>query len=206
MIEAFSLKTAHHFGDALASQARLRYQVFVEQRALPHSHYDGMEYDEFDTPAAVYLVWRDPDLIVRGLLRFMPTTEPYMMEKYWPYLCQRRELPKSPQVWEATRVCVDRTYPSRVRQKIMPSLLCAVEEFSLQNGIDATVGVTRRHLLDHYLGDGVQWLGETMEIEGQPEAAFWIPTQRMRPHAHCAKMGLPSRLLSFEPLDRRIAA
>ena len=45
MIEAFSLKTAHLFGDALASQARLRYRVFVQQRALPHPFYDGMEYD-----------------------------------------------------------------------------------------------------------------------------------------------------------------
>ncbi|MGP0091332.1 MAG: acyl-homoserine-lactone synthase [Xanthobacteraceae bacterium] len=206
MIEAFSLKTAHHFGDALASQARLRYQVFVQHRALPHTHYDGMEYDEFDTPAAVYLVWRDPNLIVRGLLRLSPTTVPYMLEKNWPYLCQRRDLPKSPWVWEATRVCVDRTYPSRIRQTIMPALLCAVEEFGLQNDIRATVGVTRKHLLDHYLGAGVEWLGDTMEIEGEQEAAFWIPTENMRPWSYCAKLGLPDRVLSFEPLDRRIAA
>ena len=59
MIEAFSLKTAHYFGDVLASQAQLRYRVFVQHRGLHHTHYDCMEYDEFDTPAAVYLVWRD---------------------------------------------------------------------------------------------------------------------------------------------------
>jgi len=206
MIEAFSLKTAHHFGDALASQARLRYLVFVRHHSLPHPHYDGMEYDEFDTPAAVYLVWRDPNRVVRGLIRLVPTSESYMMEKYWPYLCQTRPLPKSKQVWESSRVCVDRTYPWRVRQVIMPALLSAVEEFSQHNGVRAVVGVTRRHLLDHYLGNGVQWLGETMEVEGQQEAAFWVPTENMRPHAHCARHGLPNQLLSFEPLDRRIAA
>ena len=68
MIEAFSLATAHLFQDALASQARLRFRVFVEQRGLPHSHYDGLEYDEFDTPSAVYLVWRDQGQVVRGLV------------------------------------------------------------------------------------------------------------------------------------------
>ena len=206
MIEAFSLKTAHHFGDALASQARLRYSVFVRHHSLPHAHYDGMEYDEFDTPAAVYLVWRDPNLVVRGLMRVVPSSEPYMMEKYWPYLCQTRELPKSKDVWEVSRVCIDHTYPWRVRQVIMPALLAAIQEFSSRNGICAAVGVTRRSLLDHYLGDGAQWLGETMEVEGRQEAAFWVPTEHMRPHAHCAKHGLDHQPFSFEPLGRRSAA
>lgn len=206
MIEAFSLKTAHHFGDALASQAILRYRVFVEHRALPHAHYDGMEYDEFDTPAAVYLVWRDTTSVVRGLIRLVPTTVPYMMEKYWPELCQRCALPKTEQVWESSRVCIDRTYPWNVRQIVMPALLSAVQEFSLRNGIRAVIGVTRKHLLEHYLGDGVEWLGQSMEIEGQQEAAFWVATENMRPQAHCRKYGLSNRLLSFEPLERRIAA
>jgi N-acyl-L-homoserine lactone synthetase len=206
MIEAFSLKTAHQFGDALASQARLRYEVFVRQRALPHAHYDEMEYDEFDTPAAVYLVWRDEARIARGLVRLAPTTMPYMLATYWPYLCQRRALPASPSVWEATRVCVDRTFPGRRRAAIMPELLCAVQEFCRYNGVEAVVGVTCKHFLSHYLGDGVHWLGASQDIEGREEAAFWVPTENLRPHAHCAKLKLPPQVLSFEPYGDRIAA
>lgn len=206
MIEAFSLKTAHLFGDALASQARLRYRVFVQQRALPHAFYDGMEYDEFDTPAAVYLVWRDPRMIVRGLIRLVPTSVPYMMETYWPELCRLRRLPKDEDVWEASRVCVDRSYDPRIRRTIMPELLCAVEEFSRHNGARAAIGVTRKHLIDHYLRKGVEWLGDTMEIEGEQEACFWIPTSHMRPVLACAKYGLPDDVLSLEPLSHRIAA
>jgi N-acyl-L-homoserine lactone synthetase len=206
MIEAFSLKTAHLFGDALASQARLRYRVFVQQRALPHASYDGMEYDEFDTPAAVYLVWRDPGLVVRGLIRLVPTSVSYMMEKYWPGLCQRRDLPRSGQIWESSRVCVDRTYDANRRRTIMPELLCAVEEFSRLNDLDAVIGVTRKHLIEHYIRQGVEWLGDTMEIEDEQEACFWIPTARMRPVYHCAKYRLPERVLSFEPHAQAIAA
>jgi acyl homoserine lactone synthase len=206
MIEAFSLKTAHHFGDALASQARLRYRVFVQQRALPHPSYDGMEYDEFDTPAAVYLVWRDPNLVVRGLMRLVPTTVPYMLESYWPHLCQKRALPKSDKVLEVSRVCVDRTYDANVRLVIMPELLCAIQEFSLHNGIEAAVGVTRKHLIDHFLRTGIEWMGEESEIEGEREAAFWAPTPYMRPVWHCAKYKIPNRVLSLEPLTQRIAA
>ena len=206
MIEAFSLKTAHQFGDALASQARLRYEVFVQQRALPHAHYDKMEYDEFDTPAAVYLVWRDANRFVRGLVRLAPTTMPYMLATYWPELCQRRPLPASMAVWEATRVCVDRNFPSRQRVVIMPELLCGVQEFCRHNNVEAVVGVTCKHFLSHYLGAGVQWLGDATEIEGREEAAFWVPTENLRPHAHCAKLGVPAQVLCFKPEFERIAA
>lgn len=205
MIEVFSLKNAHQFGDALASQARLRYRVFVEQRSLAHTFYDGMEYDEFDTPAAMYLVWRDADLIVRGLMRLVPTNVPYMLAQYWPHLAERRPLPRQADVWETSRVCVDRTYAPHLRKLVMPALMSGLQEFCRYNGVQAVVGVTRKHFLDHYL-DSVEWLCESTEIEGEPEAAFWLPVEHMRPQQHCAKFSIPDRVLSFDPLNRRIAA
>jgi acyl homoserine lactone synthase len=206
MIEAFSLKTAHHFGDALASQAQLRYRAFVERRTLPHTFYDGMEYDEFDTPAAVYLVWRDQNQIVRGLIRTAPTSVPYMLETYWPYLCQVRALPKSNDVWEMTRLCIDREFQPSVRKRIIPELLCALQEFCQHNGIRAAVGVIRQHLLNHFLREGVQRLGDVAEIEGEQEAAFWVPTEHLRPRAHCCAYGITHPVLSLEPISQRIAA
>lgn len=206
MIEAFSLKTCHHFGDALASQARLRYRVFVGRNGLPHASYDEMEYDEFDTPAAVYLVWRDDNQIVRGLIRTAPTSVPYMLETYWPYLCQSRDLPKREDVWEMTRVCVDRDFSPKLRQRIVPELLCALQEFCQLNEIKAVVGVTRQHLLGHFLREGIQWLGDLAEIEGQQEAAFWVPTDYLRPKAHCRIMGITGSVLSLEPISEQIAA
>ncbi len=206
MIEAFSLNTAHHFGDALASQARLRHRVFVERRALPHTSYDGMEYDEFDTPAAVYLVWRDQSQVVRGLIRSAPTSIPYMLETYWPYLCRHRALPKSTDVWEMTRVCVDRDFAPALRKRIIPELLCGLQEFNQRNAIKAVVGVTRQHLLNHFLREGVEWLGDVAEIEGEPEAAFWVPTGHLRPQAHCRLHGIDRAVLSLEPIAQRIAA
>src|SRR4051794_17428844 len=106
MIEAFSLKTAHLFQDAMASQARLRYRVFVERRRLPHTYHEDLEFDEFDTPAAVYFVWRDRDRVVRGMIRLLRTDRAYMLKSYWPHLA-REALPESRDVWEMTRVCVD---------------------------------------------------------------------------------------------------
>lgn len=201
MIEAVTLKTAHLFGDALASQARLRYRVFVKDRKLPHTHYEGLEYDEFDTPAATYLIWRDTSLAVRGLIRMLPTSMPYMMQKYWPELCQTRELPVSNEVWELTRVCVDRSYPAHVRLRLLPELLCAAQEFCLQRGARAAVGVTRRHLVEHYIRSGVSWLGEPAQVEGEIESAFWIPVEHLRPQLHCEKFGINSSVLTLIPVS-----
>lgn len=206
MIEGFSLKTAHLFGDALASQARLRHRVFVQRRGLPHTHHDGMEYDEFDTPAAFYLVWRDPSAEVRGMFRLLPTSLPYMLERYWPHLCQLRPLPKQADIWEVGRVCVDRDFHHSARQMIIPKLLCALQEFCGAQGIRAVVGVARQHLISHYIPAGAEWLGQPAEVEGLQEAAFWIPVERLRPALHCKRYGLPQRLLSLEPRNKRIAA
>lgn len=205
MIEGFSLKTAHHFEDALASQARLRFEVFVRQRGLDHLHYDELEYDEFDTPAAYYLVWRDPRRIVRGLIRLLPTDRPYMIQTVWPYMIEHGELPQTPDVWEITRVCVDRTYEAKARLRIMPELLCAVQEFFLDNGIKAMVGLTRPHLVTHYLREGVTWLGSTREIEGEQEAAFYAPVESIRPVHHCRKFSINHPVLMVAGDARKVA-
>jgi N-acyl-L-homoserine lactone synthetase len=207
MIEAFSLRTAHWFGDALASQARLRFKVFVRQRGLDHRFFEDMEYDEFDTPGSVYFVWRDEDEVVRGLLRLLPTTIPYMLKSYWPHLVERGNPPASPHIWEVTRICVDRSCNSDVRLQIMPELLCALQEYCSANDITHVVGVTRTHLIAHFIRDGIAWLGREDLIEGEFERAFMVPLKHMRPEYHCRKFEIRSPVLTLSPkVTRRIAA
>ncbi len=195
MIEAFTLATAHHFGDALASQARLRFKVFVAHRGLPHHHYAGLEYDEFDTPAAVYFVWRDAAQVVRGMARLLPTTRPYMMQAYWPDLVEDGPLPASPAIWEVTRVCVDRALPITLRQRVFPEIFAGVDEFCARQGIAAIVGVTRPHLITHYYSSGYRWLGRAAKVEGEMERAFTLPCGAIRAHAACDKLAIPASVL-----------
>ena len=206
MIEAFSLRTAHLFQDALASQARLRYRVFVQQSNLPHPYFEDMEYDEFDTPAAVYLVWRDSDLVVRGLIRLLPTNRPYMLKNYWPHLVETGSMPSDESVWEVTRVCVDKQLAGYLRRKILPELLCGVSEFFEINRIKAMVGVTRQHLVENFIRTGVEWLGTERSIEGQMERAFFVPTRFIRPVYFCQKYSLPEPVLRLPEAEGRLAA
>lgn len=195
MIEVFSIATAHLFQDALASQARLRHEVFVRQRGLPHQSFEGLEFDEFDTPAANYLVWRDRDRIVRGVARLLPTTRPYMLQSYWPYLVRDGLPPVSPAVFEVTRVCVDRTFDPIQRRTIFPELLCGIQEFLTRRSGAGMIGVTREHLLSHFVRTGIEWLGDPAPIEGEIERAFFVPARKIRPEFHCRKYGIGSDVL-----------
>lgn len=196
MIEAFSLGNAHRFQDALASQARLRYEVFVERRRLPHSSHEGLEFDEFDTPAAKYLVWRDEKRVVRGLVRMLPTTRPYMLQSYWPHLVADGIFPSSSGVWELTRVCVDKSLDPQIRRMVLPELLCAVQELLFSSRGVGIVGVTREHLLTHFIRGGISWLGAPDMIEGEIERAFFVPKEFIRPECHCRKFGISSQVLA----------
>lgn len=196
MIEAFSWANAHHFQDALASQARLRYEVFVERRRLPHSFHDGLEFDEFDTPAAKYLVWRDERRVVRGLARLLPTTRSYMLQTYWPHLVDDGAPPSSAGLWELTRVCVDKSLEPSVRRTVLPELLCGVQEYLSRTAGIGIVGVTREHLLNHFIRGGIRWLGRPDVIEGEIERAFVVPTEFIRPEYHCRKFGIARQVLA----------
>lgn len=196
MIEAFTLATAHRFQDALASQARLRHDIFVQRRGLPHSTYEGLEFDEFDTPAAKYLVWRDEQRVVRGLARLLPTTFPYMLKSYWPHLVERGGLPSSSEIVEVTRVCVDKTLPPERRRTVLPELLCAIHAILSMTGGVGMIGVTREHLLSHFVRTGIEWLGSSDQIEGELERAFFVPTAFIRPEHHCRAYGIGSSVLA----------
>src|SRR6202161_4593468 len=176
MIEAFSLATAHLFQDALASQARLRFRVFVQQRGLPHAHYGGLEYDEFDTPSAVYLVWRGRGQVVRGLVRLLRTDRPYMLKSFWPWLVASGQLPEAADVWEMTRVCVDKTVAPALRRTIVAELLVAAHEFFVDQGSIGMIGVTRAHLLSHFIRQGIVWLGEPAAHERGEGGGGFFPT------------------------------
>ncbi len=203
MIEAFSLGTAHLFEDALASQARLRYRVFVQGRGLDHSYFDGLEYDEFDTPAAVYLVWRDRERVARGVARLLRTTRPYMLQTYWPDLVETGPLPSSPDVWEVTRVCVDKSFDPQIRLRIFPELLCAINEYFGLFGIRGMIGVTRQHMLEHFLRTGIQWLGPAKTIEGEKERAFFVPRDFIRPTRHCEKYGISGSVMRLPDAEKQ---
>ena len=99
---AVTWETAHQHGEAWISHHRLRYKMFVERQRWSVPSYRQIEYDEFDTPAATYILTVDEQHRALGSVRLIPTTRPYMVESLWPDLVST-ELPHCGSVWEASR-------------------------------------------------------------------------------------------------------
>jgi len=178
MIDLLTLQTSHLFGDALADQHRFRYQQFVVRGGWDVPHVDGMEYDQFDTPAAVYLLWRDQAHRVRGMVRLLPTTRPYMTDSLWPALAPEEGLPHADEVWENTRFAVDRDLPAPLRRKVTSELILASLEFGVAQGIERYLLISPLWVLNGALaaaGLSHRLLRKTDTLGRWPVASAYAP-------------------------------
>jgi acyl homoserine lactone synthase len=171
MIDAITFETAHLLGDALPSMYRLRHRIFVERKNYQVPNYRGMEWDQFDTPAAVYLLWRDDDRRVRGMMRLIPTTFPYMVKELWPQLVESGEFPCRPNVWEITRFGVDRDLQPDLRKRVCAELVCGLFEYGLAAGISEYICLTALPILRNAIGKA----GCTVDLLGAPQKLGGLP-------------------------------
>ena len=176
MIDCVNCSTAHLFGDAIASQHRLRYRIFVERQHWNLPSYDGMEFDQFDTPATTYFIWRDQTGVAHGVARAKPTVLSYMLKEVFPQLVTEEPLPSDPKVWEGSRIGIDRDIDPDLRQRILGELFCAYLEFGLGVGISRYLILMPIYMLRKL--DSVGWptrvVGPIEKIDGIRTAAASI--------------------------------
>lgn len=168
MILAFNYETAHRFGDAFPTLLRLRHKEFVERLGYKVPTYNGMEYDQYDTPAAVYFAWLDVHQRIRAGTRIAPTNRPYMIKDLWPQTVQQIALPCSFQTWEATRLFIDKDLDKTEHKLAHGEILCAYLEFALRFGISSYIGTAPPGLWKYtFLKSGwpVEFVGNPTEID-----------------------------------------
>lgn len=168
-------QSAHLHGDAWMSHHRLRYRVFVKRAGWDVRSHDGLEFDQFDTPAAKYIIWTDEQGEARGIVRLLSTTQPYMIETLWPDLATT--LPRHPSVWEATRFGCDKDLPVGRRRRVVADLVFAAQQFAVDHGISRYIAVMPVRIVDcsiRALGCPARRLGQTTRLGGHEVAAVSI--------------------------------
>lgn len=181
MIDAISLETAHLLGDALPATHRLRHRIFIERQKYGVPSWKGMEWDQFDTPAATYLLWRDEASRPRAIARLIPTSRPYMIQQLWPELAADFVLPSSDDVWEITRLGIDRNLDFNLRGRIFGEMFCAFAEFGLLQGISSYLFVTPPQVIAGALdqaGVVAQRMGAPKRLGRLPVVAACSPVSR----------------------------
>jgi N-acyl-L-homoserine lactone synthetase len=131
----------------------LRKKVFCDQLKWVEPKENGLEYDDFDEMYNIYILNIDDQLgNVTGGVRLMPTTGPTLMHEVWSDMLPDPNDFRSPNIWEATRFCVDDTSNSTRKGNFVNratlALSLAVMDFGSANGITHVIGVCERKFFD----------------------------------------------------------
>ncbi len=168
MIDCVSISTSHLFaGNPIYEQHRLRHESIVQRQSWNVPTIRNMEYDQYDNPAAYYLVWRDRQGKARGSSRLYPTDRPYMLQEIFPHLVNI-PLPATYEVWEGSRFCVDASLDPDKRQRIIQEIIVGYLEFGIAQGITRIIGVMYpAYYRNIFIRNGwdVEWIGDAAKSE-----------------------------------------
>ncbi|WP_019646974.1 acyl-homoserine-lactone synthase [Novispirillum itersonii] len=168
-----SWATIHSHGPLWYQHHRLRYQAFVARQGWDIPHHDGTEWDQFDTPAARYVLVEYGGQCAAAC-RLVPTEVPYMLADVFPGLLPYTP-PRAPDIWEASRIAVDHTLPAGLRRQCLLTLILAVQEEGIRLGVRHYLGlmpllVWRMALIRNGVSVRILTEGEQL-IDGTPTAA-----------------------------------
>ncbi|MBB1491081.1 MULTISPECIES: acyl-homoserine-lactone synthase [unclassified Paracoccus (in: a-proteobacteria)] len=177
-----SFSNLHNHGELFANLFRARRQSFIIQKNWDLPQADGMEYDQYDTPASRWVAVHDGVDQVLGGFRLTPTTAQCGIYSYMIRDAQRGvlggtipqdllygEAPVDPQVWECTRVFVNHETPMAIRRKVHMQMAGAMTRTAREFGATRLIALTGATWPRWYgrCGLDAEAIGRVLLIEGE---------------------------------------
>ncbi|MGB7286753.1 MAG: acyl-homoserine-lactone synthase [Salaquimonas sp.] len=145
MILYVTPQNRHSYRSELNQYFKLRKKIFSDKLKWVRVENGEMETDRFDTMFNVYILHIDTESgKISGGVRLMPTTGPTLLHSVWQDMLPHKDDFRSPNIWEATRFCVDEdisTRKSNLLNRTTLSLSMAVADFGHANGISNVIAV-----------------------------------------------------------------
>ena len=188
----------------LRSMFAARKSVFVDLLKWDVPVLDGRyEVDQFDDVHATYLILAEPDGTHLGSARLLPTTRPHILDSLYAELCEEVP-PRSPEIFEITRFCLDRRLSARERRQVRDTLVTALADHALACGITAYSAIAEMGWFQQILAFGWRCmpLGLPKVIDGTMLAALRIEITPETPALLAAGHITASALR----IDQRVAA
>ncbi len=131
---------------------RLRKKIFCNKLKWVPERADEYETDRYDTLFNVYILCIDEHSgQVAGGVRLMPTTGPTLLHSVWSDMLPKPSDFRSPNIWEATRFCVDEDISTRKQNLLNRTTLTlsiAVADFGNANGITHVIAVCEHYFFN----------------------------------------------------------
>ncbi len=147
-----SVLNLHQHGELFVNLLRARRQVFIRAKGWELPEVDGMEFDQYDTPRARWIVLHEYGEVLGGV-RLTPTTSQCGQYTYMIRDAQNGLLDSIPrdvlffkapvkdEIWEATRLFLSADVPSDRRMELQRLLLEKMSDTAREMGASHIIGM-----------------------------------------------------------------
>ena len=126
---------------AMRAMFEARKRVFIDLLKWDIPALDGrFEVDQFDGGDAIYLILTDSERRHLASARLLPTTQPGILNSLYQELCDGA-VPSGERIFEITRFCLSPDLRAAGRKVCRDTLVTALAQFALDEGIEAYTGV-----------------------------------------------------------------
>lgn len=167
----------------MAAMGRLRHDVFKNRLGWDVHSVQGIEFDQFDIPDAIYGAVSDDGGEMEGCFRLLPTEGTYMLRDVFPQLLHGATPPVGRDVWESSRFAV---LPSGWRHNAKSALIMITARllmlqlaYCLERGVSLVVSVTdiRFEKMLRAAGLACERFGPPLTVGNTTAVAGWmLPT------------------------------
>lgn len=155
-VTTLSFANLHNHGELFANMFRARRQSFIERNNWDLPEANGMEFDQYDTPASRWVAVHKLGRVMAGV-RLTPTTARCGIYSYMirdaqlglldsiPKDLLFEDAPVAPHIWESSRVFVAEDVPSKLRLRVQCALISEMVLSARELGATSLVGIVPEH-------------------------------------------------------------
>jgi len=147
-----SFDNMHNHGVLFTNMLRARHETFIQQNNWDLPQVDGMEFDQYDTPASRWIAVHEFGEVLAGV-RLTPTTARCGIYTYMIRDAQRglldtipqdllyEEAPVASHIWESSRIFVSHKVPAKLRMRVQMSLINEMTISARELGASSVLGL-----------------------------------------------------------------
>lgn len=151
-VTTLSFANMHNHGELFSNIFRARHATFIQHHKWDLPEADGMEYDQYDTPASRWVAVHEFGHVLAGV-RLTPTTArcgiySYMIRDAQLGLLQAipsnllyEEAPVASHIWESSRIFVSQRVPSNLRMRVQLNLVAEMCRAAREFGASSILGL-----------------------------------------------------------------
>ncbi len=186
-VTTLSFQNMHNHGALLANVLRARHETFIQNAKWDLPQADGMEFDQYDTPASRWIAVHEMGEVLAGV-RLTPTTARCGIYTYMIRDAQRGlldtipsdllydEAPVAAHIWESSRIFVANKVPAKLRMRVQMHLISEMTISARDLGATSVLGLIPENgpRWGRRVGLDIDVIGPVMDIGGDTSRCIRI--------------------------------